>query len=236
MQDCKWRKSSSKTKSEKSNVGKVSPSLESELIVVMDIDSLKAVSTAEKAQLTSELTSYQQRLTDLQSQLQTLRRDYDLEKEDSLRRHRIDEDTLRREHQRELETVTRTLKEQCAETEKKGKDRLEEEIRRAEREIRDVKDREGTERDILRRDIDIKERELRSLKNEVENLRADLEREQATNRHLKVLPYPRHYYLNVCILILVNGARTIGQRSNTRSHHPRPAHKARIPRNSCLQP
>lgn len=159
-----------------------------ELMIVMDIDSLKAVSAAEKAQLNSELASYQQRLTDLQSQLQTLRREYDLEKEDSLRRHRIEEDTLRREHQRELETVTRTLKEQYAETEKKGKDRLEEEIRRAEREMRDVRDREGTERDSLRRDIDSKEREVRSLKNEVENLRADLEREQATNRQLRVPP------------------------------------------------
>jgi|SRR5579859_1978389 len=202
----------------------------------MDIDSLKVVSAAEKGQLTSEITSYQQRLTDLQSQLQILRREYDLEKEDSLRRHRIEEDTLRREHQRELETVTRTLKEQCAETEKKGKERLDEEIRRAEREIRDVRDREGTERDILRRDIDIKERELRSLKNEVENLRADLEREQATNRQLKVLPFPRHCYLNVCILILGNGARTIGQRSHPRSHHSRTAHKTRIPRNSRIQP
>src|SRR5271169_5429741 len=159
-------------------------------MLVMDIDSLKAVTAAEKAQLTSELTSLHHRLTDSQSQLQTLRREHDLEKEDSTRRHRLEEESLRRDFQRELETVTRTLKAQNAETEKKGKERLEEEIRRHEREIRDLRDREGSERDQLRRDMDVKERDIRALKNDVENLRADLEREQGTNRQLRVrLPF-----------------------------------------------
>jgi hypothetical protein len=152
----------------------------------MDIDSLKAISTAEKSQLSSELASLQLRLTELQGQLQTLRKDHDLEKEDSIRRHRLEEDSLRRDFQREVDTVTRTLKQQCEETEKKGKERVEEEIRRREREIRDLRDREGTERDSMRREIELKERDVRTLKHEVENLRADLEREQTTNRQLRV--------------------------------------------------
>src|SRR6266516_5370586 len=122
------------------------------LIVVMEIDSLKAVSAAEKGQLSSELTSFQQRLTDVQSQFQIVRREHDLEKEDSLRRHRLQEDSLRRDFQRELETVTRTLKLQVEEMEKKGKERVEEEIRRREREVRELRDREGSERDSLHRE------------------------------------------------------------------------------------
>ena len=156
--------------------------------IVMDIDSLKAVSAAEKTQLSSELSSVQQRFTDLQSQFQAVRREHDLEKEDSTRRHRLEEDSLRRDFQRELETVTRTLKLQVEETEKKGKERLEEEIRRREREVRELRDREGSERDSLHREIDSKEREIRILKNDVENLRAELEREQGTNRQLRVCP------------------------------------------------
>ena len=86
--------------------------------------------------------------------------------------------------------MTRTLKGQNEETEKKGKERLEEEIRRHEREIRDLRDREGSERDQLRRDMNTKERDIRALKNDAENLRADLEREQSTNRTLRVRPCP----------------------------------------------
>ena len=155
----------------------------------MDIDSLKAVSTAEKAQLSSELTSLQQRLADLESQLQTLRREHDLEKDEAIRRNHLEEDSLCRDFQREIETVTWTLKDQCEDTEKKGKERLEEEVHRREREIRDIRDREGSERDSLHRDIDSKERDIRSLKNEVEDLRVDLEREQGTNRQLRVTSY-----------------------------------------------
>ena len=172
----------------------------------MEIDSLKAVSAAEKGQLSSELTSVQQRFTDLQSQLQIIRREHDLEKEDSTRRRRLEEDSLRRDFQRELETVTRTLKLQVEETEKKGKERLEEEVRRREREVRELRDREGSERDSLHRDIDSKEREIRILKNDVENLRAELERERGTNRQLRVRPRDSmvdvgYYYGTICYWI-----------------------------------
>jgi chromosome segregation ATPase len=179
----------------------------------MDVDSLKAVSAAEKAQLTAELTALQQRLLELQGQVQSMRREHDLEKEDSIRRHRLEEDSLRRDFQREIETVTRTLKGQCEENEKKGKQRLEEEIRQRERDVRDIRDREGKERDSLLRDIDSKEREIRAMKNEVENLRADLEREQGTNRQLRVRQ-------RVTVLIIGNCHRTIFDGIDPRSHHP----------------
>ena len=181
--------------------------------IVMDIDSLKAVSAAEKSQLSSELTTVQQRFTDLQSQLQIIRREHDLEKEDSTRRRRLEEDSLRRDFQRELETVTRTLKLQVEETEKKGKERLEEEVRRREREVREFRDREGSERDSLHREIDSKEREIRILKNDVENLRAELEREQGTNRQLRVCPLNSVIDVGYCY-------GTICSWINARSYNP----------------
>jgi predicted RNase H-like nuclease (RuvC/YqgF family) len=82
--------------------------------------------------------------------------------------------------------VTRTLKAQTEEVEKRGKERLEDEIRRHEREVRDLRDRDGSERNSLERRIDEGEREVRKLKGDIENLRADLEREQTMNRQLKV--------------------------------------------------
>jgi len=168
-------------------------------VQVMDIESLKAVSTAEKGQLSSELTSLNQRFQDVQSQLIQIRRETELEKEDTSRRHRLEEDSLRRDFQRELETVTRTLKQQCEEIEKRGKDTLDEEIRRKERELRDLRDREGGERESLHREVDLKDREIRNLKNDSDNLRAELEREQTLNRQLKV-PLPHVFHIPVFCL------------------------------------
>lgn len=82
--------------------------------------------------------------------------------------------------------MTRTLKGQTEEVEKRGKERLEDEIRRHEREVRDLRDREGSERNSLERRIEEGEREVRKLKGDIENLRSDLEREQTINRQLKV--------------------------------------------------
>ena len=178
----------------------------------MCIESLKSASTAEKAQLTSELTSVQQRFNDLQCQLQILRREHDLEKEDSIHRHRLQEDSLRRDFHREIETVTRTLKLQCEETEKKAKERVEEEIRRREREVREIRDREGNERNSLHREVDTKEREIRSLKNESENLRSELEREQSMNRQLRV----SYFFENLADIGNVNG--TVCCWVDTRGH------------------
>lgn len=155
----------------------------------MDLDSLKAVTAAEKSQLSSELTTLQQRYTEAQGHLQTLRREQEIEKEDAVRRHRQEEDSLRREFQREIETVTRTLKAQTEEAEKRGKERLDDELRRHEREARDLRDREGTERNSLERRIEEQEREIRNLKLDIKNLRAELEREQSFNQQLKVRPF-----------------------------------------------
>ena len=123
---------------------------------------------------------------DLQSQL---RREYDLEKEDSLRHHHLHVESLHRDFEREIETVIPTLKLQYEEKGKKGREK--EEIRCREQDVREIGDREGNERDSLYREINAKEREIRILKNDMENLRSELEREQGMNRQLRVSSFQK---------------------------------------------
>lgn len=129
---------------------------------------------SEIARTKVELDGYRKKAAELERTLEDERRDRRLERDDAQRRARDELDDLRRQHQQVLDSLERKLRMEL----------MEEKAART-REVQDMKNQMGLERQRLEMQMDGTGRETRSLKMELEAKITELERERAMNNTLR---------------------------------------------------
>ncbi|RAK96751.1 putative kinesin family protein (KlpA) [Aspergillus ibericus CBS 121593] len=132
-----------------------------------------------------EMESLKVRLVAAEDALKDAQRDHEIEVDDLSARQRIEVETARSEGRKELELLNSRHQEQIQELKRRFEREIEDERAARLREISQITSQTAIDSQRSNMELDRKEREINTLRDDVQALRAELERERKNNRALR---------------------------------------------------
>jgi kinesin family member C1 len=135
--------------------------------------------------LRTELETTKFKLESAERMGHELKRDQELELDDLKRQHRIDLESLRQAYRNDQDQLKEDHREELRQVKRMLADEVETERSRRIEALNQVSTQEALEKQRHQLDLESKDQQIRGLTHEIENLKAELERERALNSDLR---------------------------------------------------